>query len=281
MAMLVCCSSFLQFHMERIHLCWEDERSSVHRSTRRASRDLAREHGWGSKPKRPFFLVGSMKAISTCSVFVSSFSAVWVVFSCLNYAGLVEIPTAYHEMYLSILTNINIYIYYILYIIYIYIIYIYIAIVYIYRHSIKPLRCCSVQWRTAHMPRSCGWWLLGFPRWELHSSLGSEDLKPGDRIGMNWACEKCEKMWKNVKITDPHDFGEPPWRNCFGYHAASTLFVIEMFRSREHCLKKSYSCGLKTLSLFPGRKRDFCNQQAWHMLAVCQSYQELIYPWVI
>jgi hypothetical protein len=53
--MLVCCSSFLQFHMERIHLCWEDERSSVHRSTRRASRDLAREHGWGSKPKRPFF----------------------------------------------------------------------------------------------------------------------------------------------------------------------------------------------------------------------------------
>ena len=54
MAMLVCCSSFLQFHMERIHLCWEDERSSVHRSTRRASRDLAREHGWGSKPKRPF-----------------------------------------------------------------------------------------------------------------------------------------------------------------------------------------------------------------------------------
>ena len=83
-----------------------------------------------------FFLVGSMKAISTCSVFVSSFSAVWVVFSCLNYAGLVEIPTAYHEMYLSILINIYIYIIYIIYILYIYILYyiyiIYIIYIYIY-----------------------------------------------------------------------------------------------------------------------------------------------------
>ena len=78
-----------------------------------------------------FFLVGSMKAISTCSVFVSSFSAVWVVFSCLNYAGLVEIPTAYHEMYLSILININIYIYIIYIIYYIYIYYIYILYIYI------------------------------------------------------------------------------------------------------------------------------------------------------
>lgn len=32
---------------------------------------------------------------------------------------------------------------------------------------------------------------------KLHSSLGSEDLKPVDRIGMNWACEKCENMWKS------------------------------------------------------------------------------------
>ena len=87
-----------------------------------------------------------MKAIYTCSVFVSPFSVVLVVFSCLNYVGLVEIPTAYHEMYLSILIYIYIYIFYIIYVYYIiYIYYIYILYIYIiYIYIILYIHICYI-----------------------------------------------------------------------------------------------------------------------------------------